>query len=226
MSARGPLPGAGPDMIPDVTPDLTIERGDPKDPRATALLNASHALMQALFPPEDNFFLPIDALCVPGVHFFIARQGTRYLGCAALAERQDKVADRGADRASTAEAVFDAEGATDSAHYSEQDSTRDTAPVSDPVSVAASTQASAAPYGELKSMYVDETARGLGVAAGLLQALEITARSLNLKILKLETGDRLTAAQRLYARHGFEICGPFGAYDDISSSVFMRKHLT
>jgi putative acetyltransferase len=197
MSAPGPRQ----DAAPDTRTDVTFERGDPKDPRATALLNASHALMQALFPPEDNFFLAIDALCVPGIHFFIARQGARYLGCAALAERRDHAADDGADGAGTTDANSGAEAAPDGHH--------------DP----------AAPYGELKSIYVDEAARGLGVAAGLMQALETTARSLNLKSLKLETGDRLTAAQRLYTRHGFETCGPFGDYTDIPSSVFMHKQL-
>ncbi len=205
MSGRPPLPDAGQNAGPDGTRKVIFERGDPRDPRATALLNASHALMQALFPPEDNFFLSIDALCVPGIHFFIARQGDGYLGCAALAERRDSVANRsagnGADRAGAPEPESAAVDASDSAPDL------------------------AAPYGELKSMYVAETARGLGVAAGLLQALETTARSLNLKSLKLETGDSLTAAQRLYARHGFEICGPFGAYDDIPTSVFMSKNL-
>lgn len=51
-------------MTIDVTP------GDPRDPGATALLNQSHALMESLFPPEDNFFLDIDQLCVPRNLFF------------------------------------------------------------------------------------------------------------------------------------------------------------
>jgi putative acetyltransferase len=38
---------------------IVIERSDPKEPQATALLQASHALMQSLFPPEDNSFLSI-----------------------------------------------------------------------------------------------------------------------------------------------------------------------
>ena len=43
---------------------ILIERTSPKHPQATALLHASHALMQSLFPPEDNFYLEIDDLCV------------------------------------------------------------------------------------------------------------------------------------------------------------------
>lgn len=61
-----------------------IRPGDPRSPGATALLNASHALMQSLFPPEDNFYLEIDELCTPDIHFFVAERGDEILGCCAL----------------------------------------------------------------------------------------------------------------------------------------------
>ena len=80
-------------------------------------------------------------------------------------------------------------------------------------------------YGEVKSMFVAEAARGQGVAEALLARIETEARAHALPCLRLETGDRLPAALRLYARHGFVRRGPFGDYPDAGSSVFMEKPL-
>lgn len=148
---------------------LIIEPGDPRDPQATALLKSSHALMESLFPPEDNHFLSIDALCTPDIHFFIAREGDTILGCAALAEKSG--------------------------------------------------------YGEMKSMFVTKAARGKGAADALMRQLEDHARLLKLPAIMLETGDLLHAAHKLYYRHGFTTCGPFGAYSANASSLFMEKRL-
>lgn len=148
---------------------LTVEKGDPHDPQATALLKQSHALMEELFPPEDNFFLEIDDLCVPDISFFVAREGDVIWGTAALADKGE--------------------------------------------------------YGEVKSMFVSPEARGKGVAEVLMVQLETTARAKGHKAMKLETGNALTAAHRLYARHGFSLCGPFGDYPEAASSIFMEKQL-
>ncbi len=80
-------------------------------------------------------------------------------------------------------------------------------------------------YGEVKSMFVDHAARGQGVGGALLTALEAHARATGLPILRLETGDDLLPAQRLYRRHGFAETGPFGDYEDGPHSVFMEKRL-
>ncbi|QDY69554.1 GNAT family N-acetyltransferase [Qingshengfaniella alkalisoli] len=64
---------------------LTIRQGDPRHPQATALLEASHALMQSLFPAESNFYLSIDALCEESIHFFVVERDGDTVGCAALA---------------------------------------------------------------------------------------------------------------------------------------------
>ena len=148
---------------------LIIEACDPHDPQATALLEASHALMESLFAPGECHFLSIDALCTPDIHFFIAREGDTALGCAAIADRSD--------------------------------------------------------YGEIKSMFVAEAARGKGAADALMRQLEDHARSLGLSELKLETGDVLYAAHRLYERYGFSRCEPFGDYSLNKASVFMEKRL-
>jgi putative acetyltransferase len=143
---------------------------DPHDPQATALLKQSHALMESLFPPEDNFFLDIDDLCADHIHFFTARIGDQIFGTGAIAMKDG--------------------------------------------------------YAEIKSMFVDEAARGKGIADALLRQLEDTARKADMPILKLETGNVLHAAHKLYARHGYSNCGPFGDYAEAHSSVFMEKPLT
>jgi len=66
---------------------ITVEKGDPRHPQATALLRASQALMQATFPAESNHYLSIDELCAPEITFFVARNGDKMLGTAALADK-------------------------------------------------------------------------------------------------------------------------------------------
>ncbi|GGG70533.1 N-acetyltransferase [Salipiger pallidus] len=66
---------------------LAIHTVSPRDPRAAALLSESHALMNALFPPEENHMLDLEALCSDEITFFCAESGGELLGCAALARR-------------------------------------------------------------------------------------------------------------------------------------------
>ncbi len=148
---------------------LVVEPGDPREPKANALLRSSHALMQELYPPESNYFLSVDDLCGPDIHFFVAREGADILGTGALVNYRK--------------------------------------------------------YGEVKSMFISDQARGKGVAAALLRQLEDHARTLKLPVLKLETGDELAAAVRLYMRHGFTRCGIFGDYRPNQTSVYMEKAL-
>lgn len=80
-------------------------------------------------------------------------------------------------------------------------------------------------YGEVKSMFTAPAARGKGVAAALLRQIEDHARQLKLPYLRLETGDELAEAVRLYERHDFRRCGVFGDYRPNAFSVFMEKPL-
>lgn len=80
-------------------------------------------------------------------------------------------------------------------------------------------------YGEVKSMFTTPEARGRGVAAALLRQIEDAARSESLTLLKLETGEALACAIRLYTRHGFTRCGRFGGYQPNETSVYMEKSL-
>lgn len=86
-------------------------------------------------------------------------------------------------------------------------------------------------YGEVKRMYVRPTARGRGVARALLSAIEATMKQSELDLLRLETGDVLLDAIRLYERAGFRRCEAFGEYAAmtpraIASSVFYEKQLS
>ena len=80
-------------------------------------------------------------------------------------------------------------------------------------------------YGEVKSVFVAPDARGAGAGAAILDEIESRARALALGMLRLETGNTLYAAQRLYERAGFAYCGPFGSYADDPLSLFMEKRL-
>jgi putative acetyltransferase len=148
---------------------IIVEPTDPHHPQATALLQQSHALMQSLFAPEDNFYLEISDLVSPDIHFFTARVSDQICGTGALAIKDG--------------------------------------------------------YGEIKSMFVADTARGKGVADAILRQIEDQAREVGLTQLKLETGDVLHAAHRLYRRHGFTDCDVFGDYANGKSSLFMEKAL-
>ena len=149
---------------------LIVEENTPHHPQATALLQASHALMQSLFPSDSNHYLSIDDLCAPHITFLTARLGDQIIGTGALANKTT--------------------------------------------------------YGEVKSMFTAETARGTGTAAAILRTIEEKARTEDLPALRLETGNALHAAHRLYARHGFTPRGPFGMYPADPYSLFMEKLLT
>ncbi|MEV6874432.1 GNAT family N-acetyltransferase [Amycolatopsis sp. NPDC051128] len=66
--------------------------------------------------------------------------------------------------------------------------------------------------GEIKRMYVEPAARGTGVAAALLRALEEHARGLGVTRLLLETGAGQPDAIRFYQREGYEPTEAYGPY--------------
>jgi GNAT superfamily N-acetyltransferase len=63
--------------------------------------------------------------------------------------------------------------------------------------------------GEVTRVFVRPIARGHGVGAQLMQAVEDAARSHGLTRLQLDTRSELTEARRLYARHGYQPVAPF-----------------
>jgi putative acetyltransferase len=78
-------------------------------------------------------------------------------------------------------------------------------------------------YAEVKSMFTAPEARGRGVADAILRHLIALARTEGRPILRLETGVGLDAAHRLYTRHGFRPCGPFGDYTAAPESLFYER---
>lgn len=81
-------------------------------------------------------------------------------------------------------------------------------------------------YAEVKRLYVDASARGLGVAKALMDHLEAGALAAGITDLRLETGPKLVAAVALYAARGYVECGRFGDYEDHPASLFMAKDLS
>ena len=82
-------------------------------------------------------------------------------------------------------------------------------------------------HAELKSMHTREAERGRGVGRALVEHVLAFAREKGYRRVSLETGtpDDFTAARLLYARCGFEPCGPFGDYAASPYNTFMTRSL-
>ncbi|WP_433760534.1 GNAT family N-acetyltransferase [Nocardia sp. CA-135398] len=82
-------------------------------------------------------------------------------------------------------------------------------------------------HGEIKSMRTASDRTGRGIASALLEHLIAEARARGYQRLSLETGasEYFAPAQRLYVRHGFEICAPFADYVEDPHSLFMTRTL-
>ena len=81
--------------------------------------------------------------------------------------------------------------------------------------------------GEIKSMRTVPAHRGRGVGDALLRHIVGEARRRGYRRLSLETGSmaHFEPARRLYARHGFAPCGPFGDYVEDPHSMYMTRTL-
>ncbi|ALI99039.1 GNAT family N-acetyltransferase [Rufibacter tibetensis] len=76
---------------------------------------------------------------------------------------------------------------------------------------------------EVKRMFVLPEYRGQGIAGRILQELENWAAELEYKDLILETGKAQPEAIRLYTKSDFKVIPNFGQYENIESSVCMKK---
>ncbi len=63
---------------------VVIAQEPPRQPEVAALLEASDALAMALYPPESNHLVDLDALANPSVRFVVARLDGRAAGCGAV----------------------------------------------------------------------------------------------------------------------------------------------
>ncbi len=81
------------------------------------------------------------------------------------------------------------------------------------------------PYAEIKRMYVDPAARGRGVGAQMIAALEAAMLQSGCMLALLETGSDQIEAVRLYERAGYRRRAAFGGYPDNGLSLFYEKSL-
>ena len=79
--------------------------------------------------------------------------------------------------------------------------------------------------GELKRMFVSESARGRGIASSLLETLERFAASAGISLIQLETGPLQHAAIALYERSGYDPIPNFGKYVGDPNSVCYQKRV-
>ena len=63
---------------------LQVVVESPRQADVVRLIEAADAYAASLYPAESNHLLDLDALSKPEVHFFVARIGTRVVGCGAL----------------------------------------------------------------------------------------------------------------------------------------------
>lgn len=80
------------------------------------------------------------------------------------------------------------------------------------------------PVAEIKRMYVRPEARGRGIGALVLGALEREAVERGFRVMRLETGPLQPEALRLYERAGYREIPCFGAYaSGAASRCFERR---
>ena len=79
--------------MPQHPAPVTVSVEPPRQPEVERLLDGSTAFAQSLYPPESNFLLDIATLERPEVVFYVARDGERAVGIAALVAEAD--AERG-----------------------------------------------------------------------------------------------------------------------------------
>ena len=85
-------------------------------------------------------------------------------------------------------------------------------------------------YAEVKRMFVRKGQRGQGIGQALLDRVEAEARAEGRTVLRLKTGTEQHASIRLYERHGFRPCGPFGMFETMqpeamATSLYYKKPL-
>jgi DNA-binding MarR family transcriptional regulator/N-acetylglutamate synthase-like GNAT family acetyltransferase len=78
-------------------------------------------------------------------------------------------------------------------------------------------------YAEIKRLWVAPSARGLGLGRRLMTAAEHAARSLSIKLLRLDTNSALPEAAQLYRKTGWTELPRFN--DDPYADLFFEKQL-
>lgn len=81
-------------------------------------------------------------------------------------------------------------------------------------------------YGEIKRLFVLDSARGRGVARQLMAQFEAELTGRGVSLARLETGIHQPEALALYRRLGYQERGPFGDYGPDPLSAFFEKQLS
>ncbi|WP_268847234.1 GNAT family N-acetyltransferase [Flavobacterium aestivum] len=78
---------------------------------------------------------------------------------------------------------------------------------------------------EIKRMFVHPDYRGKGIASSVLKELEIWASELHYTNCVLETGRNNPEAIALYQKSGYEIIPNYDQYENIDTSVCLKKSI-
>ena len=78
---------------------------------------------------------------------------------------------------------------------------------------------------EVKRVFVAPTARRLGLAQVLMDAMEASALAAGHRSVVLNTGDRQPEAIALYRRRGYRSAGGYGVYAESPGAVFLGRDL-
>ena len=63
---------------------ITVARESPRQDEVVALIRQADPLMQSLYPAESNHLVDVESLAAFNVHFLVAREQGRALGCGAF----------------------------------------------------------------------------------------------------------------------------------------------
>lgn len=78
---------------------------------------------------------------------------------------------------------------------------------------------------ELKRIFVEESARGLGLSRELVRRLEADARIAGFRYAVLETGYKLENAVNLYKKMGYKPIPNYGPYEGMEESLCLSRKL-
>ncbi|GAC1330531.1 MAG: GNAT family N-acetyltransferase [Candidatus Dormibacteria bacterium] len=76
---------------------------------------------------------------------------------------------------------------------------------------------------EIRRMYTLPSRRQRGLGHQILQQLEVHARRLGYRAIRLETGDRQPEAVALYSRAGYRVIPCYGEFNDVDSICMEKK---
>ena len=79
---------------------------------------------------------------------------------------------------------------------------------------------------EIKRMFVQPEFRGKGIGHAILEELETWSVELNYSECILETGIKQPEAIRLYRKAGYVIIPNYGQYENVETSVCMKKSIS